>query len=111
MLLQNVQLFPWGDGHITSTSAYRVWRQGLRFQVSRREFHTHRGGARNFCLGGPSCNTNIFIKTTPYTHINTNVFFYYIHTFFYLISCIYTHIQQKKSLIFSIKIMFDSYLS
>ena len=41
MLLQNVQLFPWGDGHITSTSAYRVWGQGLRFQVSRREFHTH----------------------------------------------------------------------
>ena len=71
---------------------------------------TNRGGARNFCLGGPSCNTNIFIKTTPYTHKYT-CFFYYIHTFFYLISCIYTHIQQKKSLIFSIKIMFDSYLS
>ena len=83
MLLQNVQLFPWGDGHITSTSAYRVWGQGLRFQVSRREFHTHRGGARNFCLGGPSCNTNIFIKTTPYTHINTNVFFI-IYTHFFI---------------------------
>ena len=42
-----------------------------------------RGGARNFCLGGPSCNTNIFIKTTPYTHINTHVFFI-IYTHFFI---------------------------
>ena len=42
-----------------------------------------RGGVRNFCLGGPSCNTNIFIKTTPYTHINTHVFFI-IYTHFFI---------------------------
>ena len=42
-----------------------------------------RGGARNFCLGGPSCNTNIFIKITPYTHINTHVFFI-IYTHFFI---------------------------
>ena len=60
---------------------------------------------------GPSCNTNIFIKTISYSHINTHAFFYYIHKLFYLISYIYTHTQQKKSLIFSIKIMFDGYLS
>ena len=79
---------------------------GVHFHVE-----VDRGGARNFCLGGPSCNTNIFIKTTPYTHINTHAFFYYIHNLFYLINYIYTHTQQKKSLIFSIKIMFDGYLS
>ena len=44
---------------------------------------TVRGGARNFCLEGPSCNTNIFIKTTPYTHINTHVFFI-IYTHFFI---------------------------
>ena len=69
-----------------------------------------KGGVRNFCLGGPSCNTNIFIKATPHTHIHT--FFYYIHTLFYLMSYIYTHTQKKKkNLVFSIKIIFDGNLS
>ena len=66
----------------------------------------------------PSCNVNIFIKTTPHTHIYIYIyiytytcFFYYIHTLLYLISYIRTHPTTKKSLVFSIKIMFDSYLS
>ena len=70
------------------------------------------GGARNFYLRGPSCNTNIFIKTTSHIHIYTC--FFIIYTFFYLISYIYiyTHTQKKKkSLIFSIKIMFDGNFS
>ena len=28
-----------------------------------------RGGARNFGLGGPSCDVNILFKTNLYTHI------------------------------------------
>ena len=68
-----------------------------------------RGKVRNFCLG-LSYNTNIFIKTISYIHINTHTFFI-IYTLFYLISYIYTHTQQKKSLIYSIKIIFDGYFS
>ena len=67
-----------------------------------------------FVWEGLSCGTNIFIKTT-FTHIYiyTHTFFYfiytrtYIYTLFYLISYIYTHTPKKKSLVFSIKIMFD----
>ena len=71
-----------------------------------------RGGTRNFCLEGPSCSINIFIKTTPHpTHTHIHSFFYYIHTFFYLISYIYTPKKKKKGLIFSVKIMFDGNLS
>ena len=54
------------------------------------------GETRNFCWGGSSCSTNIFIKTIPqctYTHA------FLLYTPFYLISYIYiythTHTQQK----------------
>ena len=74
----------------------------------------NRGGARNFYLRGPSCSTNIFIKTTSHIHIYTC--FFIIYTFFYLISYIYIYIythtkKKKKSLVFSIKIMFDGNFS
>ena len=62
-----------------------------------------RSEARNFCLGGPSCNTNIFIKTTLiyiyiYTHmrifiIHTHT---YIHTFLFDKLYTYTHPTPKK---------------
>ena len=48
---------------------------------------------------GPSYSINIFIKVTPHTYIHT--------LFFYLICYICTHPTKKKSLVFSIKIMFD----
>ena len=32
----------------------------------------HRGGARNFGLGGPSCNANILVKTNLYTYMYIN---------------------------------------
>ena len=87
-----------------------------------------RGGAKNFCFfWGGSCGTNIFITTIPNTQICIHTFFIIIYTHiythtFYLISyiyiCIHTHTHQKKksstkkkSLVFSIKIMFDSDLS
>ena len=53
-----------------------------------------RGGARNFCLGGPSYSSNIFIKITPHTHIHT--LFYYIHTFLFDKLYIYTHQTTTK---------------
>ena len=31
-----------------------------------------RGGARNFGLGGPSCDINILVKTNLYTHMYIN---------------------------------------
>ena len=38
--------------------------------------HTHddtaKGGARNFGLGGPSCDINILVKTNLYTHMYIN---------------------------------------
>ena len=71
-----------------------------------------KGEVRNFCLGGPSCNINIFIKTTPHTHIYTHAFFLlYTHTFLFDRLYIYTHPTNKKSLVLSIKILFDSDLS
>ena len=63
-----------------------------------------RSEARNFCLGGPSCNTNIFIKTTLiyiYIYTHTCAFFIiythtHIYTLFYLISYINTPTQHQK---------------
>ena len=63
-----------------------------------------RSEARNFCLGGPSCNTNIFIKTTLiyiYIYIHTHAHFLlythtHIYTLFYLISYINTPTQHQK---------------
>ena len=69
------------------------------------------GRSQKFLFGGAKCDANIFIKTTS-THIYMHNFLLYIHTF-YLISYIYTHNQKKKkkSLVFSIKIIFDGDLS
>ena len=51
-----------------------------------------RGGARNFCLRGLSCDTNIFNKTiSTYTHIYMLAFLLYIHTFLVDKLYIYTH--------------------
>ena len=66
--------------------------------------HLNRGKAKNFCLGRLSCDTNIFIKTTPHTYIyiytHTRFFIIYTHTYiytlFYLISYIYAHTKKKK---------------
>ena len=56
-----------------------------------------KGGARNFCLGGPSCNSNIFSKTTP-TYTYTHAFLLYTHTFLFDKFYIYTHqITTKRA--------------
>ena len=65
------------------------------------------GGVRNFCLEGPSCSTNIFIKTIPNTHIHMFFFFFIIYTFLFDKLYICTHPTKNKNLVFSIKIMFD----
>ena len=82
-----------------------------------------KSGARNFYLGGPNCDTNIFIKITQSTHICIHTLFYYIYTHKHIYIYIYTHFlfdklyihthtpNQKKNLLFSIKIMFDGGLS
>ena len=54
----------------------------------------HQGRRQKFLFEGPSCSTDIFIKTTPHIHIYTHLFI--IYTLFYLISYIYTHTQKKK---------------
>ena len=66
------------------------------------------GRVRNFCLGMRSCSIDIFIKIIPpHVYIHT-LFLLYTYTIFYLISYIYTHPKKKKkSLIFSIKIIFN----
>ena len=64
--------------------------------------HLNRGKVKNFCLGRLSCDTNIFIKTTPHTYIYiyTHTFFYYIYTHIYihtfLFDKLYTCTHQKK---------------
>ena len=83
--------------------------------------HLNRGKAKNFCLGRLSCDTNIFIKTTPHTYIYiyiyTHTFFYYIYTHIYIHTFLFdklyicTHQKKKNLLLFSIKIMFDSDIS
>ena len=63
-----------------------------------------RGGAKNFCLGAPSCSTNIFIKIIPHIYIHryiyiythTHVFLLYIHTFLFDKLYIYIHPTKKK---------------
>ena len=65
-----------------------------------------RGGAKNFCLGAPSCSTNIFIKIIPHIYIHryiyiyiythTHVFLLYIHTFLFDKLYIYIHPIKKK---------------
>ena len=59
--------------------------------------YTHRDRTRNFCLGGLSCDNNIFIKTSPHTHTNIYIYMYV---------CIHA-LPKEKSLVFSFKIMFD----
>ena len=59
-------------------------------------------------FGGPSCCTNIFIKITSHTH---TLFIIYAHNFLFDKLYIYTPKKKKKNLLFSIKIMFDGYLS
>ena len=63
------------------------------------------GAELRIFIWGPSCSTNIFIKTTP-THTHIQTLFYYIHT-----QNIYTHTLNKKESLFSIKIVFDGNLS
>ena len=69
------------------------------------------GRSQRFLFGGPSCDANIFIKTTSiHTYIHICTLFYYIypyvHTFLFDKLYIYTH-PKKKSSVFSIKIIFD----
>ena len=62
--------------------------------------------ARNFYLGGPNYDTNIFIKITPSTRICIHTLFYYIYTYIYthflfdkLYIYTHTHPTKKKKLI------------
>ena len=75
--------------------------------MSPESYGLSRGRARNFCLGGPSCKSNIFIKTTP-TYTYTHAFLLYTHTFLFDKLYIYIHTpnNNKKILVISIKIMF-----
>ena len=69
------------------------------------------GRSQKFLFGGPSCGNNIFIKTTPNTHICIHKFFIiiiythiYTHTFYlisYIYIYIYTHPKKKRSSIFN----------
>ena len=74
------------------------------------------GAEPGILVWGPSCDTNIFIKTTLiyiyiYIYTHTRFFYYiytYIHTFLFDKLYIYTHPKKKKkNLVFSIKVMFD----
>ena len=57
--------------------------------------HYYRQGrSQEFLFGGPSYNSNIFIKITPHTHIHK--FFYYIHTYLFNKLYIYTHQTTTK---------------
>ncbi|XP_065624811.1 protein WVD2-like 4 isoform X2 [Quercus suber] len=78
---------------------------GFSFRLNER-----RGGARNFRLRGPSCNSNIFIKITP-TYTYSHVFLLYKHTFLFDKLYIHTPNKNKKSLVILIKIMFGGDLS
>ena len=78
------------------------------------------GAEQGIFFGRQSCGTNIFIKTTPNTHlyIHTVVFYLFIihiHIYIHFLFdkfFIYTHPKKKKkSLVFSIKIIFDGNLS
>ena len=68
------------------------------------------GRVRNFLLGMPSCSINIFIKTIS-THIYIHTFFI-IYIYYFLFDKLYIYTpnkkkKEKKSLIFSIKIIFN----
>ena len=64
--------------------------------------HGNQGRSQEFLFGGPSSNTNIFIKTIPYTHINTHaIFLLYTQTFLFDKLYIYTHPTKKELNIFN----------
>ena len=72
-----------------------------------------RGGARNFCLGGPNATLIYLSRQLPHTYIYTYARFFIIYTHF-LFDKLYIYTQpkkKKKSLVFSIKIIFDGDLS
>ena len=37
------------------------------------DIYIYRGGARNFCLGGPICVVNLLVYTNFYIHTQTHV--------------------------------------
>ena len=70
------------------------------------------GWSQKFLFGGAKCDANIFIKTTStHIYIYTYAHFFIIYTHF-LFDKLYIYTQQKKkSLVFSIKIIFDGDVS
>ena len=60
----------------------------------KRKYAFMQGRSQEFLFGGPSYNSNIFIKITPHTHIHT--LFYYIHTYLFDKLYIYTHQTTTK---------------
>ena len=69
--------------------------------------HRVQGGAMNFCLGGPSAMLIYLSRQLLRTYIYTYVRFFIIYTHF-LFDKLYIYTQpKKKSLVFSIKIIFD----
>ena len=72
------------------------------------------GQSQEFLFGGAKCDANIFIKTTStHIYIYTYARFFIIYAHF-LFDKLYIYTQpkkKKKSLVFSIKIIFDGDLS
>ena len=54
-----------------------------------------RGGARNFCLGGPSATLIHLLRQLPHTYIYTYARFFIIYTHF-LFDKLYIYTQPKK---------------
>ena len=77
------------------------------------EEHFHiQGLNQEFLFEGQVATLIYLLRQPPHTHIFIHI---YIHTLFYLTSYIYTHTQlkkkKKKTLVFSIKIIFYGNLS
>ena len=96
--------FPWNALSTSTAQKHRSWVEqhggvtGLGWVAGRQCVGVESG----IFVWGPSYGTNIFIKTTSYTHtyIHIHAFFFffnnYIHTFLFDKLYIYTHPTKKK---------------
>ena len=67
-----------------------------------REYQTDRGGARNFCLGGPSATLIHLLRQLPHTYIYIYTYarFFIIYTHF-LFDKLYIYTKKKEFSIFN----------
>ena len=71
--LQKMALESWNEIHRSNLRLNRLSSSPTHHNVWTAPAPDSRGGARNFCLGGPICVANLLVYTNFYIHTQTHV--------------------------------------